>query len=369
MALRYLETFHGFATASALVDDQFQTQPNTYLSGNSRPDNQAGRFSGQRSIGTTSTNVLGDVQVEQSFAASDNVRVAIDFKRQVGDAGTPAVASFHTSQISPVSTSVATNTFCYIRHNPTTEKFQLEIAESVQATSANTYTVTNLESNYHRVEVELNVDGGTCRVWVNDSLEINATGLNFSGTTGGSSVGSIGICGVRGAFASLVAIWDDTGSTGFTGVMGDFKPIRLLPNGVGSQTDSTPTGAATAWEATDDSFANGSTDYTSLIADGAKDFYAYSDVGETGDVITVVAQPAIFKNALGDGKARALVKYNGVEAESVLNSVAFAPLSDSYGQRYITATFDVNPDTGLAWTVAEVDGAEFGVKAEIDTPS
>lgn len=163
---------------------------------------------------------------------------------------------------------------------------------------------------------------------------------------------------------SKIAIWDDTVTgDGFAGYLGDFRVVRMLPNGAGNSSESTVTGAATRHEAVDDEFRNANTDYVTLLPN-AKDLYQYSDVTPDGPIISVVAQPSASLGGSGQISVKALCRSGGVEVESP-KSPRLGTVSGVYGSISLTHGFGVDPATGLAWTQAGLNAAEFGVKAEV----
>lgn len=369
MALRYLETFHLDTTDYYEARAKLMSQQGVQVGSSGFYDTPGitGRFPGTTGFQADSSSYSNIILISQDFELTDTIRVAFDFKL----GGQNGVSNSIVSSIGNAATVLA-----FGSTNPSNLFFRLRLDQDSQSGNylkfwldpSSTYSTNaypDIVSVFHRIEYEINISAGTFRLWVNDNLEIDTT-TTFSSQTGKPE--RIGFVGAGYHAISTIAIWDDVGTTGFTGVMGDFKPIQKLPSANGSVVESSVTGAVTAFDAVNDTFANGETDYNSLLGNGDKDLFTMTPTGESGEVITVVAQPAAFKNELGSGKIKAVVNSNGVEVEST-NEAILVPNFDAYGQRYLTATFDTNPDTGSAWTVTEVDDAEWGYSCHIDIPS
>jgi len=147
-----------------------------------------------------------------------------------------------------------------------------------------------------------------------------------------------------------------------SGMVGDgYFQTALLPNGAGSRTELTPTGGA--------NFANVNTSVSPTadatlntgLAAGAGDLYAMQNSTLLQSDIATIKQVMVYARGLKDNavlnNARMLVKSGGVSAKSSL-----VPLPSTFG--VVSEKFLLNPATGLAWTVAEINAMEAGIEIE-----
>lgn len=373
MALRYLETFHGISTDFYPARTQLMTQKNVDVGSSGFIDGPgtAGRFPGTTGFQDDGASYSNIIVFGADYLRSDMIRFALDIKGYNTATERFIAGVYNNAASSGTGTQSpnASSAFFIVLFNTATNRIvvkketTLVAVNTVIASSTNTYPT--FASQYHHVEVEANIATGTIRVFVNDALEIDLSGLTFP-TTG--DIQSLGFGGGRTAISTL-AVWDDAGTGGFKGVIGDFKAVQLVPNGAGDSADSSVTGAPTRHEAVDETFSDGQTSYISLPLDGSRDLYQYSDVAaeDTGVVLTVVAQPVTWKKELGSGTVR-VVASSGGNVQVSDRGDPLVPFAGSYGQRYTTKTFNTDPNTGSAWTVAGVNAAQFGVEADVEEP-
>lgn len=148
---------------------------------------------------------------------------------------------------------------------------------------------------------------------------------------------------------------------GAGGVNNDFwGPVQIkaiLPNGAGNYTQMTRGGTDSGanWSQVDEASQNADTDYVSETTVGEKDTYALGAVGLTGTVKGV--------------QTNIIARSDGAGGETVagiwrISTTDYTATAQAVGTTYadIRAVYDVSPATASAWTIAEIDGAEFGPK-------
>lgn len=320
----------------------------------------AGRFPGTAALRTNSFGALG-----KYFTTTGSM------VRFASDVGITTLASEQplfllSDRRITANTNVATATnqtgvFFSITRN-TAGNILLRKAAATLATLAAAF---NSISSFYRVQVEADLlVAGRIRIWINDVLAIDYSGdlvgtatlptdryLHFSGTT------SVNV--------SHLVIWDDTNvnPTAFTGILPDFRIGRLLPTGPGSSTQGLPVGAATNWEAVDDPFRTGSSDYVQFDINGQKDLYVYEDLPvNVTSILSIIAQPAAYSTGTRPAKIRAHAKSGASESFSESDQALQTGALDNSISSY-TLEIPFNPATAVAWTPAEVNAAEFGVSA------
>jgi len=156
--------------------------------------------------------------------------------------------------------------------------------------------------------------------------------------------------------------WDDiyicdTNGAVNNDFLGDVAVKRLLPSGAGNSTDFTPS-AGSNYACVDEAAVNDDTDYVQSTTVGHKDLYAFGDLPTGTWVIKGVAVNLQAKKPdAGSRTARALTRTGATDYEGGDLSVGIAYAN-------LQTFFETNPNTGVAWTHSEVDGAEFGEKVQ-----
>ena len=150
-------------------------------------------------------------------------------------------------------------------------------------------------------------------------------------------------------------ILDATGSVN-NDFLGDCKVEQILPSGAGATTAWTPS-AGSNFQCVDDVPPNGDTDYVSSATAAQTDTYAYGDlsVATSGTVKAVQATVQARKDDAGS-RSLALVARPG-STDRLGGTQAVADTYAMYPQLW-----DSNPDTAAAWTVAETNASQFGVR-------
>lgn len=150
---------------------------------------------------------------------------------------------------------------------------------------------------------------------------------------------------------------DGSGSAPMNDFLGDVRVEMKLPNAngnssgfVGSDGNSTDN-----YLLVDETAPNDDTDYVVASANGTKDTYGYPDLDETsGTVFGVQIVPDFRKADPGVGKLATVARLSATEEDSA-NKTA----TDSY---LMQPDFRPTKPGGGAWTIADVNAAEFGVK-------
>jgi hypothetical protein len=158
-----------------------------------------------------------------------------------------------------------------------------------------------------------------------------------------------------------VIIYDDqaTDANGFadiTGPIGDCGLTWLLPGGAGSSAQFTPDSAVANYTRVADTTVD-TTSYVESPTVNNLDLYALTDIGTN---ISSVKSLQIVdygrKTDAGSRGARAVLRTGGAN----FTHAGEMALPDSYV--YFSNGWGLNPGTGLAWTVADINGLEIGQK-------
>lgn len=133
------------------------------------------------------------------------------------------------------------------------------------------------------------------------------------------------------------------------------KVVPLTPDGPGAQTQWDVTGSPTNWQAMGDD--NDAT-YVTTSVSGEQDLYTYTDLPANATSVVAV-QEIVRGNMVGDG-APTLASLHR-HTNGTVSKGSFSGLTGVMGPQP-AQLWTVNPATGLAWTVADVNAAQFGIE-------
>jgi hypothetical protein len=146
----------------------------------------------------------------------------------------------------------------------------------------------------------------------------------------------------------------DTAGSQNNDFLGDIRVQALLPDGAGNYAQWALTGAATNREAVDEVTPDDDTTYVSSPTVGQMDSYTYGALAAaSGNVKAVVHQHLLRKDDAGPRTIRPLTR---ISATDYFGSNVNA--GDSYS--FIQQIAELSPASAAAWTVSEINGAEFG---------
>lgn len=139
--------------------------------------------------------------------------------------------------------------------------------------------------------------------------------------------------------------------------LGDCRVDNTVPNGAGALTAWSPFSASPNFLNVDDGLVNDDTDYNFTSTPGARDLYDFPNIAPTvGAVFGVAVNLTVRKEDATARTFRALVR-SGVT--NYPGSTIFSPTT-SY-VRYCTPIYETDPNTAAAWTIANVNAAQFGI--------
>lgn len=220
------------------------------------------------------------------------------------------------------------------------------------AIGATSTAVTHQPDVGHYCEVQINCAGalgsGSVRV---DGVEVVPSTTINTGIDGGASR-LTQTASIKGVGAGIGTMFDDFYTS--TTFLGDVKVKALYPDAVGNYSQFTPTGSATNYQNVDETLAD-EADYNSTATVGFVDTFGYQAVGLTGTVHGVQLCVLAAGSSLG---IRGVCRIGGVDYLSTNTETT------SGTSKFHLFIWDTNPATGVAWTTADIDGAEFGYKYE-----
>lgn len=209
--------------------------------------------------------------------------------------------------------------------------------------------------NYIEINCFQNTITGTVRVQING---VAVAGLDFNGNTGTNPLASATfgvIGGAAGTRYDDIYILNGAGST-HTAFLGDVSVEPLYPNGAGASTQFTPTSGAN-WTNVDETDRS-TADNVSSSTVGNTDLYTLGDL--PANVVTVHGVRALGYWQKSDAGAR--TANLPIRSGGTTNNGASYVLPTSYS--YALRLLPLNPVTGVAWTISEVNALEAGVRVE-----
>lgn len=147
--------------------------------------------------------------------------------------------------------------------------------------------------------------------------------------------------------------WDiSTGQV--TDFIGPQRVVTRYPNGAGNSADFTPS-AGSNFQNVDEALQDGDTTYNSESTPGDHDTYAYEALGVSGTIKGVQLNMVVRSDGGGAETIAAMARIGGTDYQGTTQG-----LTTSYTD--VMQVYEVSPATGVAFTEAEFDAAEFGLK-------
>ena len=214
------------------------------------------------------------------------------------------------------------------------------------------------------VKVVIHASAGSVEIRVNGDTLLSISGVVTS-SAGNAYANLIGVgqpsgqsgTAVSAADGQLHTDWymcDGTGTTN-NDFLGDCVVECLLPTGAGAESQWTPS-AGSNYENVDEALANGDTDYNKSNTVGQVDTYAMTDlVSTTGIIYGVQKVNYVRRDNAGSRSVAPVLRISGTDHVGVSSS-----LGASYG--YVREIEEVSPASGVAFTIAEVNAMEYGMK-------
>ena len=226
-------------------------------------------------------------------------------------------------------------------------------------TTLATSAVSLAQNTFYHLELKttINSSTGSFELRLNGSITpiINVTGANTQ-STGNATVNDIRFV-TSGSVPDYdlddVVIWDTTGSSPQNNFMGDIRIETIRPTSAGTNTGWTPN-TGSNYDCVDDINPDDDTTYVATSVSTTKDTYTMSNLTSTiGTIFGAQSNLLCKKTDAGTADIKSVVRTGG----SNFSSSAMGP-STSYS--YVTDIRTLNPNTGVAWTGAEIDASEWG---------
>lgn len=237
--------------------------------------------------------------------------------------------------------------------------FTSDLRINVRAAGTNYYsTLPVLAFNaWYFVQIRVRIDNsvGTVDVYINGSLKFSMTGDTQS--TANNSVNQWAMFNpAAGSFYDNFIIYNETGAAP-NAKTPETRIFATLPTGAGAASGFTPSAGAN-WQNVDEQPNDGDTTYNSAAAAVTDDLYVCGgSVVPAGSIVYALAvEIDARKDDAGLNDIDGLIRSGGT---TYANGDTFG-LTSTWQRFRSVATLD--PATGAAWTVANINNAEVGVR-------
>lgn len=249
------------------------------------------------------------------------------------------------------------------------QKFNLRINSAYQlqlyrwTTLVATSSLTVPASAWNQIEIKAYIHGsaGTLLVKCNNVTIFNLTSqnLNYDGGSlyaDGVSLSGASMGGGQNVFRiSDVIVMDTTGSY-CNDLLGARRVQAMVPTGAGNYSQWTPS-AGSNYQNVDEVPPTDDTDYNATSTVNNIDTFVVGDVSNANATIDAAVVQIYGKSSdAGFSRAKGICRSNSVDGLSDSEVV----LTNSY--RYGMSPIYVDPNTGVPFTVAGLNAAEFGYK-------
>jgi len=210
--------------------------------------------------------------------------------------------------------------------------------------------------NLLEIRTKISDSGGVVQVKIDGILDIEYVGDTKPGAQ--TTIDNLYVINPAGGYVYVddIAI-NDTNGDYDNSWRGDGHVLYLPTNAAGDQAGLTPS-AGLNYQCVDEVPNNGDTDYVDGTTLDTYDLYHAAASGLTSDsVVTHVRSVVVAKDTVANGGKIAIgLKTGGIEywgGDIVLTTAYTAEEGTDY---------TLNPKTGLAWTIADIDGIQPGAK-------
>jgi hypothetical protein len=186
---------------------------------------------------------------------------------------------------------------------------------------------------------------------------------SFTGDTRLTGFPAFDQVGLQGPGGGSVVYCDDFYFNDGTGgvndsFLGNIVCGVIVADGPGNYTDFTPFPGAPNWSNTNEIPPDGDTSYNFSNVTDDRDSYTFQDVSLLPSYFAVQVTATMKQDGIGTIVAENFTRIGGTDYPPVTPAVDYNLGSDYNG---FLSQYQVNPDTGVAWTAADINGAEFGV--------
>lgn len=212
--------------------------------------------------------------------------------------------------------------------------------------------------HYWEMKVVLHDTTGSVVIRLNNAVILNLTNIDTKNAGTGAVIDFVQFYNTAQHGVKYDDIYINDGSGGVDDdFWGEIAIKTLVPTGAGNSTQLTPS-TGSNWSCVDEALNTtpNTSDYVGSSTVGQKDTYALTDL-PAGTPTIKYASVGLYsaKSDAGAISAKRVLRVNGVDYTG-----ADLTLAASY--QWFWENIRLSPDTGLAWTKAEIDAMEAGIE-------
>jgi len=196
--------------------------------------------------------------------------------------------------------------------------------------------------------------GGYVIVRLNGVEILNVSGINTAFDSSNPKTERVKIRGHDGFFFDDWYICDNSGTKN-NDFLGDIKVLSYTPTRDGSRIDFSPVGAASNYQAVNETLQNSDTNYVTQSGIGMYDLYGFTAPSISGSLLGIQQTVTARKDDSGTRFIKLIGSYGSNNAES--SSIS---LLDTY--RTYFNIYESRIGTSEDWTLNDLNSAEFGFK-------
>jgi hypothetical protein len=229
----------------------------------------------------------------------------------------------------------------------------IQVRRGGSGTVLGTTALALTTDTWHYIEIKIlfNNGAGTAGVWIDGINALSLTGQNTLGTgITDTNANSITINGASNTGRLIDDFYIDSST-----VHGDSRAESLLPDSDGFYQEWDPSVGGSHYVLVDENPPSMTDRVTTLVA-GERDSYGFENVSFTSAAIKGI-QVCVYADK-DDGGVRticAFLRIGGTDYDGATQGLAST-------ERYYTWIWETNPATGVAWTKADLNAIEAGVK-------
>lgn len=336
MANRFIEGFDGYSAVAGVVG----VESRWLASSTANLTLVAGRFDGQAIRGTSSSYLSAPVKGSPYQQGALGVAVQIQTASALG-----RLITLSNGADAPQITIAVDGIGRLLLYRG-----------SQSGTFLAASTVALSVGVWYYIEVEFRIDdpAGYVRVYVNGGEFVTYTG-NTIGVSGNATFGRLGILGASSVQATIDDIYVEDGTIR----LGEARVQTQRPAADTAQKDFTPSSGTSNYSRVNENLVDGDASYVASSTVGDEDLYDLADMSATPQDIFAVQVRIVARK--DDAATRAI--------KSVIKSGATVSVGEEFflSSSYTTHTdiYDVNPDTGVAWTKTDVDNLQIGQRVTV----
>jgi hypothetical protein len=248
-----------------------------------------------------------------------------------------------------------------------TTSYEIELLNPVSSQLGISGTNALTKDQWHYLEIKWvaknSISSNDCIIKVDGNEVINVaatTDTNYYGrqTAGLNLYGPPGQVSVYNYFDDFIHYTSE--GTDWTDFKGPRYISTLKPNGNGNYSQWTRSGGTNNYEMLDDDEFDGDTTYVNTSTLSNRDSYAFENLHTSVNSVDAVQEVVVGKKTAGINY-RTVVPFARISSADYDDSYP-ASLSDDGAYRLPKRLWYESPATATAWTPAEINGAEFGIK-------